>query len=121
VGPNARHPIADLSSPPWRPPPPERSTEEATQRPLERRTVASIRVMPLRRAPKPAMRSKRVPRVTLMRTVPRSESCRRNVRLSRLTDTTVPSNCAADAAAGAASATAATVVSSATSLMDRSS
>ena len=48
------------SSSPWRPPPPERSTEEATQRPFERRTVASIRVMPLRSEPKPAMRSKRV-------------------------------------------------------------
>ena len=37
------------------------------------------------------MRSKRVERVTLMRIVPRSESWRRNVRASRLTDTTVPS------------------------------
>ena len=37
------------------------------------------------------MRSKRVELRTLMRIVPRSESWRRNVRLSRLTDTTVPS------------------------------
>ena len=37
------------------------------------------------------MRSKRVERVTLMRIVPRSESCRRKLRASRLTDTTVPS------------------------------
>ena len=39
------------------------------------------------------MRSKSVERVTLMRIVPRSESWRRNVRASRLTDTTVPSYC----------------------------
>ena len=37
------------------------------------------------------MRSKRVELRTLMRIVPRSESWRRNVRASRLTDTTVPS------------------------------
>ena len=37
------------------------------------------------------MRSKRVERVTLMRMVPRSESWRRKVRASRLTDITVPS------------------------------
>ena len=38
------------------------------------------------------MRSKRVLAVTLIRLVPRSESCRRNVRASRLTETTLPSN-----------------------------
>ena len=56
------------------------------------------------------MRSKRVREVTLMRIVPRSESCRRKVRLSRLTDTTVPSYwVAACAAAGAARARAVTL------------
>ena len=73
------------------PPPPERSTSVATQRPLERRTVASMRFWPLRRPEKPSMRSNRVERVTLMRIVPRSESWRRKVRASRLTDTTAPS------------------------------
>ena len=45
------------SSPPWLPPPPERSTCVATQRPFERRTVASTRVRPRRRPAKPPTRS----------------------------------------------------------------
>ena len=55
---------------------------------------------------KPAMRSKRVLRVTRMRTVPRSLSRSRNVRAAPFLDTTVPSNSrsAADPAVGAAPA-----------------
>ena len=47
-------------------------------------------------------RSKRVRLVTRIVTVPRSESRRRKVRASRLTDTTVPSNSAAEAAGAGA-------------------
>src|SRR5688500_15486637 len=56
-----------------------------------------------------------------MRIVPRSVSCRRKVRLSRLTDTTVPSYSAADAAAGAASTAAATAVIRAMRFMEPAS
>ena len=77
--------------PPWLPPPPERSTSIATQRPLERRTVVSILLSPARR-PEKETRSKRVLLVTLTRIVPRSESrIWRNARAPRSTDTTVPS------------------------------
>ena len=55
------------------------------------------------------MRSKRVLRVTLMRLMPRSESSSRNVRFSRLTERTVPSNSAAEAAAGAVATRAVTM------------
>ena len=61
--------------------------------------MASIRLAPTFRPARPLTRSKRVLRVTLMRTVPRSTSLSRNVLASRLTDTTVPSNCRAAAEA----------------------
>ena len=66
-------------------------------------------VMPARRPESPSIRSKRVRSLTRMRTVPRSLSRSRNVLLSRLTDTTVPSysRAAALEAAGAAAAGAA--------------
>src|SRR3954451_14387387 len=63
----------------------------ATQRPLVRRAGTSMLDWP-RRSEANVTRSKRVRLVTLMRFVPRSESLRRNVRASRWTDTTVPSN-----------------------------
>jgi hypothetical protein len=50
-----------------------------------------MRRMPAFRPEKPAIRSNRVRLVTRMRMVPRSLSCSRKVRLSWLTDTTVPS------------------------------
>src|SRR4051794_6977090 len=52
-----------------------------------------MRVMPARRPEKPPTRWKRVLPVTLIVTVPRSESRRRKVRALRLTDTIVPSYC----------------------------
>ena len=60
--------------------------------PFERRTLASIPLSPACSEESPDRRSKRVRSVTLMRTVPRSESRRRKRRASRLTETTVPSN-----------------------------
>src|SRR4051812_10841641 len=66
-----------------------------------------MRVSPARRPAKPPTRWKRVALVTLMVTVPRWASRRRNVRALRLTDRTVPSNwrvaaCVAAAVAGLA-------------------
>src|SRR3954447_8199950 len=101
--------LRQSSLPRCRPPPPERSTSVATQRPAERLTFASTRVSPARRPEKPEMRGKRGELVTRMRTVPRSWSRRRKVGPLRSTETTVPSNCrvAALEVAGATAATAA--------------
>src|SRR4051812_25155330 len=52
-----------------------------------------MRVIPARRPAKLPTRWKRVALVTLIVTVPRCVSRRRNVRALRFTDTTVPSNC----------------------------
>jgi hypothetical protein len=68
-----------------------------THAPPERRTIASMRVSPVRRPAKPLMRWKRVADVTRMRTVPRSLSRSRNVRALRSTETIVPSKCRAAA------------------------
>src|SRR3954465_5192380 len=51
-----------------------------------------MRVSPARRPAKPPTRWKRVLLATLIVTVPRWASRRRNVRALRLTDSTVPSN-----------------------------
>ena len=62
-----------------------------------------MRVCPARSPENPAMRSKRVLRLTLTVIVPRSESRRRNVRALRLTDRIRPSYSRSwDCVAGAA-------------------
>src|SRR3954454_17572554 len=61
-----------------------------------------MRVSPAPRPAKPPTRWKRVLLVTSMVTVPRWASRRRNVRASRLTDRTVPSNWRVGARGGAA-------------------
>jgi hypothetical protein len=81
---------ARVVAPPWLPPPAERSTRTATQRPPERRTVASMDDTP-RRSPANVTCWKVVAFVTRMRIVPRSASRRRKVWAARLTETTVPS------------------------------
>src|SRR4051812_50172401 len=60
-----------------------------------------MRVSPARRPAKPPTRWKRVLLVTLIVTVPRCASRRRNVRALRSTDRTVPSNWRGAACRGA--------------------